>query len=186
MAQGDSMVVVGLVFNNGPASPILKVVASDPDGIDMIEIFSRHNANLPVEIARPILACPFRDQQEFANFPQGWFPITVRLTDCTNRQNPRPRLDKLHGPFDENGNITDSPVPQPQPEQPKPSPKPPDFDDPTDVGQLPLVITRAEVVRLLGVSDAELDTIIDRGDLTAFGPTRARITKGSLAKLLGL
>ncbi|HWP42453.1 MAG TPA: hypothetical protein VNO14_04410 [Blastocatellia bacterium] len=185
MPKGNSMVVVGVVINNGLASPILKVVVSDPDGIDKVEVFSRHNAILPVEV-RQLVGCPAREQMEFVNFPLGWFPIRVSVTDCVNLQNPQPGVDKTHGPFDENGNMTGPPQQQPQQDQPQPLPEPPDFQTPTDVSQLPLALDRADVKRLLGVSDVELDAIIDRGDLTAFGQGKTRVARGSLARLLGL
>jgi hypothetical protein len=184
MGVGDSMVVIGLVINNGPDSPLLQVRVSDPDGIDKYEVFSRFNPTLPVEVV-DIAGCPKRDQESLPNFPVEWFPITVRVHDCGNPQNPQARVDKLHGPFDERG----EPVPkatQPGNQQSGPQPKPFDLETATDLRNVPLVIDRPDVRKLLGVSDKELDAMIECGDLTAFGAGRERITKGSLIKLLGL
>ena len=179
MAVDDSMVVVGLVINNSQFSPLLKIVVSDPDGIYMYEVFSRHNATLPVEIVQPF-GCPKRHEHSVGTFPRLWFPITVKVYDCDPQKPQKSRKEKTHGPFDEDGNVL------PKQDQPTPPPKMPDVKTVKDLNQLPLVIDRADVRELLAVSDEELNAIIDCDDLVAFGASKQHITKGSLGKLLGL
>ena len=66
-------------------------------------------------------------------------------------------------------------------------PKTPDLYDLSDVRELPITLSRAEIQNLLGVSGFELDDLLARGILKAFGSGDSmRITKGSVISALGL
>lgn len=65
-------------------------------------------------------------------------------------------------------------------------PKSPQLVDLQSPESLPLTISRDDVMSLLDVSSAELDALIDSGELKAFGSGRRRVSKGSVLRLLGL
>lgn len=118
MAANNSKVEIAWM-NHPTRGGILVLNASDPDGIQLIEVFSKHR-RVPRKLH---FRCETHVETSLDNYPSGWFPVTVRIVDCDRNGI---NIDE-HGPYGQDGdkdpieNPPDLPAVDPEDiEKPKP------------------------------------------------------------------